>query len=660
MTGDAARRARTLAVAALGLILVARTFSVLFAGASRQVPFTLALFVLPLLCAFPATWRLLKRHRWLVLAAQAALTWVPVAVFGSHWQLGIDGLLAGLVLLLVPGRMSWLLAGGLLAADVVVRATVTGLPYAPAWFGVVTVVVYYTDDALLLFGMVRLAQIVGKVEEARSQAAQLAAARERLEAAEALQAAVGQRLAAITAKATAARRALSEDAARARADIAAVGSTARTAVAQARAMTAWDRPPPRHEQSATALEHSMIGERLAWAVLVVMLSMYSVDGIAYSVWSHYDARLLALAAGDIVATAALQLYHSGAARHGRRPRAWPLTLTLQAVLLYAFLFPFVAAYVGGLGAFLAGSALLLIPGRWRWAAYAAVVASWSAASAFLRVPGMGDAVPAGQHVPFAFFYAAAAAGTGLMVYGLSRLAWLAHEMERLRGELARMAAVQERVRVARDVHDLLGLGLSAIALKADLAGALIGRDDSRATAEIQELGRICATARADVRLVTGEGARLALADEIAAAKQLLASTGLDVCADTPGGPVPALADEVLAPVLREAVANILRHSCATVCTIELAADQSKMQLRVSNDGVPEESAAHHNGSRGHGMANLDARVRAAGGQLTTNIADGQFELIAEIPLPGKQAGAWLTGRRSPFSVWAPGIPAGPP
>ena len=74
MTGDAARRARTLAVAALGLILVARTFSVLFAGSPGQVPFTLALFVLPLLCAFPATWRLLERHRWLALAAQAALT----------------------------------------------------------------------------------------------------------------------------------------------------------------------------------------------------------------------------------------------------------------------------------------------------------------------------------------------------------------------------------------------------------------------------------------------------------------------------------------------------------------------------------------------------------------------------------------------------------
>jgi two-component system sensor histidine kinase DesK len=633
-----------------------RTFSVLGAGAPGQVPFTLALFVLPLLCAFPGTGRLVERYRWLALAAQAVLTWVPVAVFGSNWQLGIDGLLAGLVLLVVPGRKSWLLAGGLLAADVIVRATVTGLPYAPAWYSVVPVVTYYVDDALVLFGLVRLAQIVGTVEEARSEAAQLAAARERLDAGQSLQAAVGQRLATITSKVTAARRVLSQDAARARADIAVVGITARDAVAQARAMTNWDRPLPRREQAATVLKTSVIGERLAWAVLVATLSMYSVDSIASTVWLHYGARLLTLAVGDIAATSALQLYHSNAARHGRRPRTWPLTLALQAVLVYAFLFPFVAAYVGGLGPFLAGSALLMIPGWWRWAAYAAVVVTWSALITVLPLPGLGDLLPAGQQIPNFLLYATVAAGTGLMAYGLSRLAWLAHEMARLRGDLARMAVVQERVRVARDVHDLLGLGLSAIALKADLAGALIGRDDTRAAAEMQELGRICATARADVRLVTGDGARLALADEIATAKQLLASSGLSVRAGTPPWPVPPAADEVLAPVLREAVANILRHSCATVCTIELAAGQCTMQLRVSNDGVPQQPAGH-SGRRGHGLANLDARVQAAGGRLTSNIADGRFELIAEIPLPGKQAGAWPAGRRSALPAW-PGLPAG--
>ena len=123
----------------------------------------------------------------------------------------------------------------------------------------------------------------------------------------------------------------------------------------------------------------------------------------------------------------------------------------------------------------------------------------------LTLPLRGTHPGSGQRVPNALYVAAITAEVGLLVYGLSRLAGLARELEALHGELARMAAVRERLRVARDVHDLLGLGLSAIALKADLIGALIGRDDARAAAEIGEMSRICAAARADIRLVTGDG-----------------------------------------------------------------------------------------------------------------------------------------------------------
>ena len=193
-----------------------------------------------------------------------------------------------------------------------------------------------------------------------------------------------------------------------------------------------------------------------------------------------------------------------------------------------------------------------------------------------------------------------------------------------------MAVVQERLRIARDVHDLLGLGLSAIALKADLIGRLIGRDDARADAEIGELGRICASARADIRRVTGEGQRLSLAAELAAARQILTSAGVEMQADIPGGPLPPVADDVLATVLREAVTNILRHSTAMTCMVEGRAVNGTLQLRVSNDGVPERAAAA--GRPGSGLANLTARVQAAGGRLTSRRADGRFDVVAEIPL----------------------------
>jgi two-component system, NarL family, sensor histidine kinase DesK len=517
----------------LCLVLVARLFDNVTFGPGGQVPFTVALFVLPLLYAFDGTRRLLDHYRWQVLAVQAVLTWVPFAVFGHGWQLGIGGLLAGLVLLMVPGRLSWLLAGGLLAAEVVVRATVTGLPVSPAWYGALATVTFYVDDALTFFGLVRLAQIVGEVAAARGKAAAVTIAGERLEAARSLQAAVGEHLAGIAAKAAAAQQVLRRDAARGKAQITAAGIAARDAVAQAREVTARHREAPAQETAAPAAGGAVIGARLAWVVLVGVLSGYAATSIGAVVRAHYDARLTALAVGDIALVAALQLYHSRAARTDRRPHAWPVTLGLQAVLVYAFLFPGVRAYIGALGPFLAGSILLLVPGRWRWAGYAAVVASWPALSVASR--GVWPGVPVSQRVPYALYVAAVTAAIGLLVYGLAWLAGLAAQLKALNGELARMAAVQERLRIARDVHDLLGLGLSAIALKTDLIARLIGRDDDRAAAEMKEMSRICAAARADIQLVTGDGQRLSLAAELDAAEQILTFAGIQVRADIAAG-----------------------------------------------------------------------------------------------------------------------------
>jgi two-component system, NarL family, sensor histidine kinase DesK len=124
---------------------------------------------------------------------------VPFAVFGRQWQVGIGGLLAGLVLLSIAGWVSWLAASALLVADVAVRAALSGL-LAPAWSGALWAALSFVIDAAVVFGMVRLAQLIGELHDARDQSAQLAAADERLHAAEMLQSAVGKCLADLAAK----------------------------------------------------------------------------------------------------------------------------------------------------------------------------------------------------------------------------------------------------------------------------------------------------------------------------------------------------------------------------------------------------------------------------------------------------------------------------
>jgi two-component system, NarL family, sensor histidine kinase DesK len=648
LAGDARRLASVLAAVVLCLLLVKDVLYAadpVFGGDAAQVPFVVALFILPLLFAFPASRPLLARHRWLVLAAQGAATWVPFAMFGGRWQVGVGGLLAGLVLLTVSGWVSWLAAGTLLAADVAVRAGIVGLPlsFGPAWTGALWAAVAFTDLGLAFFGLIRLAQLVGELRQAQDRHAELAVARERLTAAEDLQAAVGERLDGIAATAAAVRQALAGDPAGARTQIAAAGSAAREAVAQARAVVVSRRGLPEPEPFAGPAGGAVIGTRLAWAVLVVVLCGYGAAGLIDQVASHVGVRETALVAAGVGVCMALQLRHSWAARRGRRPLAWPLTLGLQAAVVYAFFLP-PDGTLFTLAPFLAGSVLLLVPGWWRWPGYAAVLVSWPALYATVTLIGI---TASDRNALTTLYEAGGIAAIGLLVAGLSWLAGLAGELETLRDELAGMAAEAERLRVARDVHDLLGLGLSAIALKADLIGKLIGRDDRRAAAEIEELSRVCAAARTDARLVTGDGRRLSLAGEADAARQILAVAGVRVQVSLPTGPLPAAADEVLAPVLREAVTNILRHSAATSAAIQATAAAGAIELAVINDGAAGDSSPAGHGAAGPagdgdgqaaglgtGLANLTARVAAAGGAMTYRRLDGRFELTARIPLDG--------------------------
>ncbi len=163
--------------------------------------------------------------------------------------------------------------------------------------------------------------------------------------------------------------------------------------------------------------------------------------------------------------------------------------------------------------------------------------------------------------------------------------------------------------------------------------------------------------------MTGDGQRLSLAGEFAAAREILASASIKVHVSIPAGPLPPAADEVLAPVLREAVTNVLRHAAATSCTIEATAVGGVLRLAVSNDGAADQAGPPGSGDGpgagdGSGLANLTARVHVAGGQLDSRRAGGRFELIAEIPLHSAPSTSAVTG---PPAALRPGpVPGGWP
>lgn len=605
-----------LPLAFLCLLVPARAGAAVALGnGATGAAMTVALFALPLLYTVPRGRVIWDGHPRSLLAAQAVLTFLPFALFGRTWAVGLSGLLGGLLLLTLRPRVGWALFAAVVAAEAVLRLGVFGAyPQGGAQF-VSAVFVVPIDTALPLFGLVRLADLVRELRAARTERARLAVAQERSRAVARLRAAVGGRLETVAEQARDAMAVLSRSPEQARASLAEAARVARQAAEEVR-HTARDRPDP--GPSAPPRTGNTVAPRLALLVLLVDLLVYAGHHLVIVADAASGAAATAAGMAATLGIVALQLYHSLAGR------AWRVTFPVQVLLLLVL----VAATTGdehisgiGMAAFPAGSALLVLSGRWAWAVFGAVAASVGVHWLLLY--------PAGFAV--AGFLVGVAASTGLAVYGLSRLTDLAERLEATRRELARAAVERERLRVAQDTHDLLGLGLSAVALKCDLARRLIGRDDARARGEAGALVRLAAQARADIRAVTTGGHGLSLHAELAAARELLASTGMDVrVRASPHRSLPADVDGVLATVLREAVTNVLRHARATRCEIQVVRHGGSVTLRVTNDGGTGGAPQQRTG--GQGLANLATRAAALGGHVGSCAHGDDFELTVRIPV----------------------------
>ena len=136
-----------------------------------------------------------------------------------------------------------------------------------------------------------------------------------------------------------------------------------------------------------------------------------------------------------------------------------------------------------------------------------------------------------------------AAVVGLMMVSLTRLVWTRSQLRQAQGDVARLAAIEERLRIARDIHDLLGHSLSVIVLKADLAGRLLGGQPERAAGEIADVQAVVRRALSEVRDAVAGYRRLRLDQELPRVRGGLEVAGIH-CAFTAtvGNLPPGLGD----------------------------------------------------------------------------------------------------------------------
>jgi two-component system sensor histidine kinase DesK len=204
---------------------------------------------------------------------------------------------------------------------------------------------------------------------------------------------------------------------------------------------------------------------------------------------------------------------------------------------------------------------------------------------------------------------------------------LARDLRAARTRLARAEVARERLRFARDLHDLLGFSLSVVVLKSELALRLLDRDPARARQELDDGLAAARQALADIEIVATGYREVSLEDEVASARAVLATAGFAVDGTVDAPELTAEQNNVLATVLREGVTNVLRHSDGRRCTLDANLVDGRVRLRLRNDGIRPSLMPP-----GTGLDNLAYRLRTVGGHLKGEALDDSYVLTAEIPL----------------------------
>jgi two-component system sensor histidine kinase DesK len=238
-------------------------------------------------------------------------------------------------------------------------------------------------------------------------------------------------------------------------------------------------------------------------------------------------------------------------------------------------------------------------------------------------------------------------GLGLDMAGVVRLASALREVHAARGELARMAVVEERLRMARDLHDLLGHTLAMITLKSELAARLVHQDPTQAAREMREVEQAARQTLREVRIAVAGERQPTLQGELDGAHQLLEAAGIAYTIEQSTSPLPVALDAALAWVVREGVTNVIRHSQARWCRVCITATPKCVSTEIANDGVRARGPNVASTPTSTGLTSLTERVAAQGGQLTAGplpADNSSYRLCVELPI-GNTGNAELEPRR---------------
>jgi two-component system sensor histidine kinase DesK len=336
----------------------------------------------------------------------------------------------------------------------------------------------------------------------------------------------------------------------------------------------------------------------------------------------YDPPNPAASVPTVVAVWALQLRHSRAAAEGRRLPGATWSWLLMAVLTLASVAVLGASWASLLWGFVASS-LQLLPVRIAALSSAAVAAvMWP-----LTLVESGPVVSLA--VDFVYFTIIMGGG-GAALWASTRLVREIRRIEATRSAFAALDVRREQLRLAGDVHDLLGQTLTAIALRCDIGRRQLPVDPEAAVAQGRAVMDLALDALGDLRLAAYGERTVTLAAELDGSRAILAAAGITttVDVDARAASCPDEIDAAMAWCVREAATNVARHAQATWCRFTVVGGADAVELDATNDGAgPGEVRA------GNGLRGLTDRAGERGGRVSFGADDGVFRLHVVFPLP---------------------------
>ena len=213
---------------------------------------------------------------------------------------------------------------------------------------------------------------------------------------------------------------------------------------------------------------------------------------------------------------------------------------------------------------------------------------------------------------------------------------LQEKLEDANKRISELVILEERQRIARDLHDTLGQKLSMIGLKSDLARKIIHKDPEHAKNEMKDIQQTARTALNEVRNMVSQMRGIRLKEELTHVKQILNAAQIKLVCDeniSVTKNVPLLTENILSMCLKEAVTNVVRHSQASTCFISLEQTQTQIILKISDDGIGNTSTDF---TKGNGLAGMRERLEFVNGYLSI-LTDNGTALFITVPHVAKQA-----------------------